>query len=424
MIRFLITGVLRDPNRSMLPVIVVSLGVFLTVLGSAWFRGVFSDMIDVNANFSTGHVKVMTRAYADNAGQMPNDLALLEASLLVDELQTDYPGLEWVQRIHFGGLLDVADENGETRGQGMAVGQGIDFLSPGTKEPERMNIPKSIVRGALPAQPGEALISEDFAQRFEVNVGDEVTLFGSTMHGGMAFTNFIVSGTVRFGMAAMDRGAILLDLADAQAALDMDDATGEILGFFHDGKYDAETALAVKNDFNARYEADTDEFAPAMLRLHDQNSLEGYLDLSEYMSAVMIFVFVFALSIVLWNTGLLGGLRRYSEFGIRLAMGEEKKRLYGTLLVEAVVIGLIGSVIGTGLGLSAAFYLQTHGIDMGVSLQGGSMMMPTLFKPRVTPETWYIGFIPGLFSVVLGNALSGLGIFWRRTAGLIKELSV
>ena len=424
MIRFLFKGVIRDKNRSLLPILVIAIGVFLTVLGSCWFKGVFTDMIDVNANFSTGHVKVMTRAYAENADQMPNDLAMLEVSALTDELQANYQEMEWVARIQFGGLLDVPDENGETRGQGMATGQGIDFFSPGTHEPERMNIPGSIVQGALPGQPGEALVSHDFAERFGLKVGDPVTLFGSTMYGGMTFANFTVSGTVRFGMRALDRGSILVDITDAQAALDMQDAAGEILGFFKDGRYDGEKALAIKDDFNARYEEEKDEFAPTMLRLHDQNDMGAYLVLSESISGIMIFIFVLAMSIVLWNTGLLGGLRRYNEFGIRLAMGEEKKHIYRTLIIESVLIGTIGSVLGTIIGLAAAYYLQTHGLSMGSAVQGGGMMMPEVFRTRVGPEAFYIGFIPGLVSMVLGNALSGIGIYKRRTAVLFKELSV
>jgi putative ABC transport system permease protein len=424
MIQFLLKGVIRDKNRSLLPVIVISIGVFLTVLFSAWFRGIFSDMIDVNAHFSTGHLKVMTRAYAENAEQMPNDLALLDAETFVGELNADFPDVEWVKRIQFGGLLDVADEQGETSAQGMASGRAIDLLSPGSREAERMNIPQSIVLGALPARPGEALISHEFAERFGVQVGDEISLFGSTMNGGMALANFTVSGTVRFGMRALDRGAIIIDITDAQAALDMADATGEILGFFREGRYDEEKALQMKTAFNAKYADDPDEFAPEMLRLNDQNSLDEYLVLSKSMSGLMIFIFVFAMSIVLWNTGLLGGLRRYNEFGIRLAMGEEKKQIFRTLLYEAVLIGAAGSVVGTVLGLAAAFYLQEYGINLGSAIQGGGMMMPEVFRARIGPEAFFIGFIPGLFSMTLGNALSGIGIYRRKTAELFKELSV
>ena len=424
MIQFLFKGIIRDKNRSVLPVIVISIGVFLTVLFSAWFKGIFSDMINVNANFSTGHVKIMTRAYADNADQMPNDLALLGAGELIDSLNTAFPTLEWVERTNFGGLIDIADANGDTRAQGMAMGQAIDFLTPGTREPERMNIPASIVKGGLPTQAGEALISNDFAERFHVKIGDPVTLFGSTMNGGMAFANFTVAGTVRFGMRALDRGAILIDITDAQAALDMADAAGEILGFFKDGQYDAEQALQVKTAFNAKYEADTDEFAPLMLRLNDQKCLDEYLKMANYISGIMTFIFILAMSIVLWNTGLLGGLRRYNEFGIRLAMGEEKKHIYRSLIIESILIGTIGSVVGTLLGLVAAFYLQEYGINFGSAIQGGGMMMPEVFRADISPESFYIGFIPGLLSMVLGNALSGIGIYKRRTAVLFKELSV
>ncbi len=424
MIRFLIKGILRDPNRSVLPVLVISIGVFLSVLFSAWFSGVFSDMIRLNANFSTGHLKVMTRAYAENAEQMPNDLALLETGSLVADLQRQFPQLDWTQRIRFGGLLDVADAEGNTRAQGMAAGYAVDLFSPGSREAERMNIMPAIVDGRLPAQPGEALISDDFARRFKVGLGDTVTLFGSTMDGGMSFANFAVAGTVRFGMPVLDRGAIIVDITDAQSALDMQDAAGEVLGFFKSDQYEEAAALEVKTAFNARFQNDDDEFAPLMQRLNDQNGLEEYLVLSKSMSGIMIFVFIFAMSIVLWNTGLLGGLRRYNEFGIRLAMGEEKKRLFRSLIIESVVIGLAGSVLGTALGLSAAYYLQETGLDFGSAVQGGSMMMPTVFRAHIGAQAFYIGFIPGLFSMVLGNALSGLGIYKRKTAELFKELSV
>ena len=180
MLKFIFKGILRDKSRSLLPVIVISIGVFLTVFMSGWMKGIFTDMIDLNAKFATGHVKIMTRAYAENQNQLPNDLALLEVNELMDNLHADYPDMTWVKRIHFGGLLDVPDKNGETRAQGPAAGKAIDLLSPNSKEAERMNITNSIVKGRLPAKQGEALISDEFSEKFGVNIGDEVTIFGYT----------------------------------------------------------------------------------------------------------------------------------------------------------------------------------------------------------------------------------------------------
>jgi putative ABC transport system permease protein len=214
-------------------------------------QGVFGEITDLNAKFTTGHVKILTRAFAENKDQIPNDLALLGVNDLISKLKADYPYMEWVERIHTGGLLDVPDSNGETRGQGQAAGTAVDLLSPGSAELERMNIRKSLVKGSLPSKQGEALISNDFANRYNVSAGDKITLFGSTMNGSMMFQTFVVSGTLSFGNTILDRGAIFMDIHDAQLALDMEDAASEVLGYFKDGKYDDLRARELETSFNA-----------------------------------------------------------------------------------------------------------------------------------------------------------------------------
>jgi putative ABC transport system permease protein len=161
-----------------------------------------------------------------------------------------------------------------------------------------------------------------------------------------------------------------------------------------------------------------------MIRLRDQGGMAEYLDISSAMGGIMVFIFVMAMSVVLWNAGLLGGLRRFNEFGVRLALGEEKKHIYRTLLYEGFLIGTIGSVVGTAVGLSASYYLHVVGLDLGDMMQQSTLMMPTVVKTRITPTAFYIGFIPGVFSMVLGNALAGIAIYKRNTAQLFKELEV
>ncbi|MEX1241823.1 MAG: ABC transporter permease, partial [Cyclobacteriaceae bacterium] len=252
MISFLIKGILNDKSRSVLPVIVVSIGVALTVFLNCWLNGVMGESIVMNANFNTGHIKVMTRAYAEEAEQMPNDLAILGIDSLTKALGSTYSDVDWVKRIRFGGLADFPDENGETREQGPVVGWAVDLLSAQSMESSRFNIAESLVAGSAPDQAGEALISNDLAEKFGVQPGDEFTLFGTTMDGGMAFKNFIVSGTVRFGSAVLDRGAVIVDVADAQQALAMEDAAGEVLGFLRTGQYDNERATQITGSFNAK----------------------------------------------------------------------------------------------------------------------------------------------------------------------------
>jgi putative ABC transport system permease protein len=421
-IRFLIKGLIRDKSRSRLPIIVVSLGVMLTVVLHAYIKGMMGDTVEMNAKFSYGYVKVTTRAYAVDEDLLPNDLALLGVSALKEELSREFPDMKWTPRIRFAGLIDVPDEQGETRAQGPAVGLGLDLLSGDSHEIERLNLERTIVRGRLPRATGEALISEAFSQRLNIEPGDTITLIGTSMNGSMVMYNFTVSGTLSFGVEQLDWGTIITDIADARLALDMHDAAGEIIGFFPEGFYDDERARQTADAFNASYESNPDEFAPHMRALSEQGTMGTYVEFGEVWASYISLVFVVAMALVLWNAGLLGGLRRYGEVGVRLAMGEEKGHVYRTMLYESVCIGIGGSVIGTAVGLFLAGLIQKYGINIEGLMEGASLMFPSTIRARITPTVYYIGFIPGLIATLIGTALSGIGIFRRQTSQLFQEL--
>lgn len=424
MIKFLLKGILRDPSRSKLPIIIVSIGAFLTVALSGYMRGVMGDMVDMTARFQTGHVKIMTTAYAENQDQMPNDLAYIGVDELISDLEKQYPHYEWVPRIKFGGLIDVPGENGETKSQGPGAGMAFDLIENKGNEIGRLNMENALVSGTLPDKPGQAVLSDDFAAKLGVSIGDDITFFGSTMEGSMTFKNFIISGTIKFGNSAVDKGAIIIDIKDAQLMLDMEDSAGEILGFNKSGAYYNEETIAMVEGYNEKYLSMEDEFKPVMFSLGQQNNMQSMIAYSESMASVFVGIFVFAMSLVLWNTGLLGGLRRYQEFGIRLALGESKGGIYNTLIVEAIIIGAIGSILGTALGVFVCFLMQKYGIDVSGMMPESSMMYPNVLRAKLTTDLLYIGFIPGLFSMVLGNMLAGIGIYRRETAQLFKELEV
>ena len=424
MIKFLSKGLLRDKNRSLYPIIVVALGVWLVVFFQAYITGFMGEWIDSSARFETGHVKIMTRAFEENSDQNPNDLAIIGVDEIKSQLTQEYPDMIWVERIHYGGLFDIPDEQGETRSQSPIFGYGVDLLSPGTTEITRMNIEKALTKGKMPEKPGEILISDDLATKLGVEMGGNATLLSSTMFGSMAMHNFVVSGTLTFGMQALDRGAMIADIKDVQLALDMEDSAGEILGYLPNNIYDIEQAEIVKQKFNNSYTNPDDEFSPVMVQLKDIGMLGDYLFLTSSFSVIITTVFIILMSIVLWNVGLLGGIRRYGEVGLRLAIGEQKGHIYRSMIYESILIGLVGSIIGTALGLVFAYWLQVKGINVGDIMKNSTMMFPGILHAKITSETYYLGFIPGVFSMVLGTMLSGVGIYRRQTAQLFKELEV
>lgn len=421
MIRFLLKGILRDRSRSLLPIIVVSLGVMITVFLQAYMDGVLGDSIEWTAQFTTGHVKVMTRAYQENMSQTPNDYALTDVDILQPQLEKDYPGLSWAPRIQFGGLLDVPDENGLTRAQGNVKGMGLELLNS-SEEIERMHLNDYLSSGDFPQQAGEILLSRELFNQMGLTLGDEVTLISSGMWGDMAMYNFKVCGTLQFGINSLDRGFMIADIEDLRLALNMENSASEMLGFLKEGYYINKEAQNLSGSFNQKQANAQDKFSLLMLPLSDMNGMQFFVAYAQQMQYLIVLVFVMAMSLVLWNAGLLGGLRRYGEFGLRLAIGENKHELYRSLMGEAVMIGLLGSIIGVAFGLLFSWLMQKYGLDVGDMLKDSTIMMPTVMRARITTTTYYIGFLPGILSTLIGAMLSGIGIYKRQTASLFKEL--
>lgn len=422
MIKFLFKGLMRDRSRSLFPILTVIIGVMLTVFLYNWINGAEFNFIDSSARFNTGHVKLMSRAYAREADQVPNDLALVGVQSLLEELRAEYPGMIWTPRIRFGGLLDIPDAAGETREQGPVMGLAVDLLSAKSPEPGIFKLEDVLVRGRVPQRAEEILISEDFSRRLNVQPGDVATLISVTMPGSMAVANFRVCGMIRFGVEAMDRGAMIADLSAIRVALDMEDAAGEILGFFGDFVYRDPRARDISARFNSAWSGDPDAFAPVMDTLSNQAGMADLLAMMEMFSSLVLVVFIAVMSIVLWNAGLMGSLRRYGEIGVRLAMGETKSHIYGTMIMEALMIGALGTLIGTAVGLAESYYLQAHGLDIGFMMKNASLLVSNVMRAKVSPVSYGIGFIPGMAATFLGAAISGLGIFRRQTSQLMKEL--
>jgi putative ABC transport system permease protein len=420
MIKFLLKGLIRDRHRSLFPVIIIAGGVALCVLLYCYIQGFGSDLIRTNAIYDTGHIKIMTQAYKKIADQVPNDLAIANSEKLIDDLNNKYPDMEWSQRIKFGGLLDIPDEKGETKEQGPVQGIGMDLLDS-DKNIERFNLKKALLEGELPDKQGEMLITSEFANNLKVNPGQTATLISNAADGSMAIYNFEISGIIEFGVGFLDQNTILVDIRDLRSALNMYNSTGEIVGYFP-GNFNQEKANKIAAEFNQNYQKEDDRYSPVMITLREQNGLDQMLALMNVESFIIIGIFIFVMSLVLWNTGLMSGIRRYGEIGVRLAIGESKTDVYKSLLWEGLLIGIAGTIIGTTIGLAFSYYLQEVGIDVSGMMQDSTALISTVLRASVDTPAYFIGFIPGLLATFLGNAISGIGIVNRETAQLFKEL--
>ena len=482
MIRFLAKGLVRDRSRSLFPLLAIIITVTLVIFGIGFMEGAMNNFLQSTAVISSGHVKVVTKAYKKESNQLPNDLALFDIENIIQTLSDMYPDYFWTPRITFGGLLDVPDENGETKEQAPVFALGIDFFSEKSRQVEIWELEKCLISGRLPKDRDDALVSTKLAKQLGIGSGSSITLIGSTMDNAFTTYNFNVVGTFNLYKGQTDRQMMLVDISGARQALDMEDAASEILGYHNSLYYHDEEAVTIRKHFNITYsdsiaqilrneeskdilsymngwnEINTIEksklpqqrsnalfdnqmydnseewgelsvedpsiYTPTMVALRDDSQLATMVDFSTVALGVMAGIFLVIVMIVLWNMGLMNGLRRYGEIGLRLAIGESKGQVYRSMVNEAVLIGFVGTLIGTIFGISLTYYVQEFGIDYSEAVNqiSGTMVVPNVFYAKVTPELYYIGFIPGVLATVLGTMLAGLAIYKREMSQLFKEL--
>ena len=482
MIRFLAKGLVRDRSRSLFPLLAIIITVTLVIFGIGFMEGAMNNFLQSTAVISSGHVKVVTKAYKKESTQLPNDLALFDIENIIQTLSDMYPDYFWTPRITFGGLLDVPDENGETKEQAPVFALGIDFFSEKSRQVEIWELEKCLISGRLPKDRDDALVSTKLAKQLGIGSSSSITLIGSTMDNAFTTYNFNVVGTFNLYKGQTDRQMMLVDISGARQALDMEDAASEILGYHNSLYYHDEEAATIRKHFNITYsdsiaqvlrneeskdilsymngwnEINTIEksklpqqrsnalfdnqmydnseewgelsvedpsiYTPTMVALRDGSQLATMVDFSNVALGVMAGIFLVIVMIVLWNMGLMNGLRRYGEIGLRLAIGESKGQVYRSMVNEAVLIGFVGTLIGTIFGISLTYYVQEFGIDYSEAVNqiSGTMVVPNVFYAKVTPELYYIGFIPGVLATVLGTMLAGLAIYKREMSQLFKEL--
>ena len=482
MIRFLAKGLVRDRSRSLFPLLAIIITVTLVIFGIGFMEGAMNNFLQSTAVISSGHVKVVTKAYKKESTQLPNDLALFDTKNIIQTLSDMYQDYFWTPRITFGGLLDAPDENVETKEQAPVFALGIDFFSEKSRQVEIWELEKCLISGRLPKDRDDALVSTKLAKQLGIGSSSSITLIGSTMDNAFTTYNFNVVGTFNLYKGQTDRQMMLVDISGARQALDMEDAASEILGYHNSLYYHDEEAATIRKHFNITYsdsiaqvlrneeskdilsymngwnEINTIEksklpqqrsnalfdnqmydnseewgelsvedpsiYTPTMVALRDGSQLATMVDFSNVALGVMAGIFLVIVMIVLWNMGLMNGLRRYGEIGLRLAIGESKGQVYRSMVNEAVLIGFVGTLIGTIFGISLTYYVQEFGIDYSEAVNqiSGTMVVPNVFYAKVTPELYYIGFIPGVLATVLGTMLAGLAIYKREMSQLFKEL--
>ena len=430
MIFFLFRGIFRDKSRFLFPFSVVSIGVALVVALVGFMEGVFMGMIDMTANLNAGHLRLVNKHFYDEEHLYPLDRALAAQKETKRWLKKNStPDIEWTPRIRWGALIDVPDTNGNTRSQTPVVGMALDLKSPNSSEIQRLQLAESLVKGQLPQDSNEMLMGNALAKDLDVALGQSVTVIGQSFDGGLVADNYFVVGLIRFGVTAMDKKMVLIDLADAQSTFYMDNMVTDWLGYFPSSLSFEHYVKAKKNinsNLNTWRENPPKDWAkddqPIALSILDQQNIGSMVRTFTVIKSSVVGIFTFLMILVLWNAGVLSGIHRYGEMGLRLAFGESHWKLILTLGIEGLLIGILGSIVGCVLGGTFAWYLQEVGLNMGDTFAKSGLMINDVVRARLTLDGFIQGIVPGIFASVAGTLVASLTIFKRSEANLFREL--
>ena len=430
MIVFLFRGILRDKSRFLFPFLVVSIGVALVVALVGFMEGVFMGMIDMTAKLNAGHLRLVNKPFYDEEHLYPLDRALAaqkETRLWLKKNSTS--NIEWSPRIRWGALLDVPDLNGNTRSQTPVIGMALDLKSKNSSEVRRLNLKKSLIKGQLPQESNEMLMGNLLARDLDVALGQPVTIIGQSFDGGLVADNYLVVGLIRFGVTAMDKKMVLIDLADAQGTFYMENMVTDWLGYLPSSfSFDhyIKAKKSINSNLNTWMRSPPKGWAkddhPIAISILDQQNMGSMVKTFTVIKSSVVGIFTFLMMLVLWNAGVLSGIHRYGEMGLRLAFGEPHWKLIFTLGIEGLFIGILGSIIGCFFGGSFAWYLQEVGLNMGDTFAKSGLMINDVVRARLTIDGFIQGILPGIFASVTGTLVASFAIFKRSEANLFREL--
>ena len=389
-------NVMRNTRRSAITALAVLIGTGAIVIGRGCLNGIYDIVIGGVTLAVTGDVQVHKKGYLDTTEALPLNLTVqfdddLEGLIRDDERVAEVSG-----RIHFSGLVTDVNQENTTVFYGFAMDPDHEFsITPRNLE--------NVVDGQALSNddPTGIVLGEELARNLGLKVGDEVTLLVNTKHGSLNGKDVTVRGIAAFKLPGLVNKAVHLPLSTAQKLLYLDGEVTEVAVKLHEASIPEVT----------RY---TQDLSKTLEGKHKEYSANSWMEVSEfYLESLSMIDQVFAVLIVIFfvvmvagiiNTMLMSVLERVSEIGTMMALGVKRKRILGLFLIEAGILGLMGALLGTGVGLLIVGYYDYYGLLL--PLPGGHEHP---VHPHVDP-VYTIGII---VSALIVSTASALYPAWR-----------
>jgi len=370
----------RHKRRTVIIVLAMSLTLAMMMFYDGLING-FTDAIYGNAvKVLGGNIQIHAQGYRAEANSNPL-LSLADPQAVVKAADANPLTLAATQRIHTGGLV--------TSREG-AFSVGIIGVEP-EKEMTVNIIGQNVKNGRnlTSADLDSVLIGKGLADAMSVNVGDRITMVGSSQHQQMRQRAMTIVGIFDLGMADIEKQSVYISLGEAQALYGVTGSTEVAVFLQHIGQ-EGQVIDSIKSALPAGYEVESFEanypdLASAI------NTKSGVMDI---FSVIIIAI----AGVGILNLLLMAVYERTREIGVLGAMGLKPRQISFLFVLEGIMIGLVGVAVGIVFGLALNGYLMKVGLDFGNLSSAASYM--ALMQSRAYP-TWGLEKLPMRVSIIL-----------------------
>lgn len=380
----------RNRRRTALALAAIAIAQMSVLLVDGLMHGFVDSTLESLTGPMTGHAQVHHPEWREE--QAPD--------LAIDDLEAKLAAVRATEGVEsaFARLYGPALAAREVDGFPVLV-IGIDVDSERAQDGLLQGLPPE----AAP-EPGTVLVGAILAREQGLEVGDEIAIMGTAADGSIANDLWTVSGLLATPVDQIGRQGLLVPLATAQEVFAMPDMAHEIT--IH-GVGDPSQARALADrvgaaDGLAELEVLAwDELAPELAQFFQIAGVYGFF--------VMFIVFLAAAAGVA-NTMLMATFERRRELGMLLALGLTPGRLVRMIVFEAVILGLLGVLIGSLIGGALVAWQGA----VGINFYGGGedtaqiAMYGVSFTEALYPRLAVGDVVPGFVGICVVSIFSAL----------------
>jgi|GEM_PF-3069897 len=394
-------NITRNKRRTILTVAIMTIGIVVYIFGMGYMDGIIESAFERSRKM-TGEIRITHKEY-----ELKQKTRDLRANMTYEEVQ----GVEEIEnilyankRINFGGVIFFSEEERNSMGIGIEK-----------KDMDVFELSNSIIAGKLIdfEKTNQALVGDELAKKINIKVGETFTVMTSTQYESISAQNYTVSGIVKDRNATLNQ-MFYITLEDAQYLHDMDDAFTEMALFLKDLEKKDLTA----NDLRKKY-PDLDIKAWNEIGINTQ--LDNWMKITE---VVFVLIFGVLAAIGILNTMMMIVFERKREMGVLESMGMRKKEILSMMIIEGVIMGIIGTILGIAIGSIITYYFQIYGIDYGEATQEilAEYNMDTVIYPLLKVKNLIISMFIGIGFSFIGALLPVLPQLKKKPAELLKKV--